>query len=401
MQRKGGVYLCFENRAGNARRRELCMIYRNATIVDGTGAAPHTADLRTEGDRIVKIGQGLEGDEALDCTGKILTPGFVDIHIHGCVGVDTCDGDPQALSKMAAHLATCGVTAFCPTTMTVSDEEICAAVRTVRAAVENPPAGAVVLGVNMEGPFINPAKKGAQKEEFVRNPSISTFRRYWAESDGTIKLVDIAPEQPGAHEFLRGARELCTVSIAHTEANYDQATWSFRHGVTHATHLFNAMPGLTHRAPGTVGAVFDSSRVTAELICDGFHIHPAALRIAFHQLGAGRICVISDSMRAAGMPDGVSELGGQTVFVKNGEARLADGTIAGSTTNLLKEVQNLVSWGVPIEQAVQAASLTPCREIHEDAQRGSLEPGKRADLLVLNAGTLTLQRTVIGGKAVL
>lgn len=383
MQGKGGVYLCFENKAGSARRRELCMIYRNATIVDGTGAAPHTADLRTEGDRIVKIGQGLEGDETLDCTGKILTPGFVDIHIHGCVGVDTCDGDPQALGKMAAHLATCGVTAFCPTTMTVSDEEICAAVRTVRAAVENPPAGAVVLGVNMEGPFINPAKKGAQKEEFVRAPSISTFRRYWAESDGTIKLVDIAPEQPGAHEFLRGARELCTVSIAHTEANYDQATWSFRHGVTHATHLFNAMPGLTHRAPGTVGAVFDSSRVTAELICDGFHIHPAALRVAFNLL-KGRICVISDSMRAAGLSDGVYDLGGQAVTVKGKTALLADGTIAGSVTNLHQELKNLVSYGVPMEEALRAMTLTPAREIGLDQEIGTLEPGKRADIVVLD-----------------
>lgn len=376
------------------------MIYRNATIVNGTGAAPRTADLRTEGDRIVKIGQGLEGGETLDCTGKILTPGFVDIHIHGCVGVDTCDGDPAALEKMAAHLAKCGVTAFCPTTMTVSDAEIRAAVRAVRRAVEQPPAGAAVLGVNMEGPFISPHKKGAQKGEFVRDPSLGAFRDYWAESGYTIKLVDIAPERPGAHEFLRGVRELCTVSIAHTEADYDQAMWSFRHGITHATHLFNAMPGMTHRAPGTVGAVFDSSRVTAELICDGFHIHPAVLRTAFRQLGAGRICVISDSMRAAGMPDGVSELGGQTVYVRSGEARLQDGTIAGSTTNQLKEVQNLVKWGIPVEQAVQAASLTPCREVHEDARRGSLEPGKRADLLVLHAGTLALERTVIGGRRV-
>ena len=140
--------------------------------------------------------------------------------------------------------------------------------------------------------------------------------------------------------------------------------------------------------------------MTAELICDGFHLHPATLRIVFRQLGASRICIISDSMRAAGMPDGVSELGGQTVYVKHGEARLKDGTIAGSTTNLLKEVQNLVSWGIPIEQAVEAATQTPCREVREDACRGSLEPGKRADLLVLDAGTLHLDRTVVGGRTV-
>lgn len=376
------------------------MIYRNATIVNGTGAAPRTADLRTEGDRIVKIGHNLTGDEVLDCTGKVLTPGFVDIHIHGCVNMDTCDGSAEAIEKMSAHLAACGVTAFCPTTMTVSDEEIRRAVRTAGAAVGREMPGAQVLGVNMEGPFISPSRKGAQKEEYVRDPDFDVFSSYWEESGRTIKLVDIAPERPHTQEFLRGARELCTVSIAHTDADYDQAMWAFRHGVTHATHLFNAMPGLTHRAPGVVGAVFDSEHVTAELICDGFHLHPATLRIVFRQLGASRICIISDSMRAAGMPDGVSELGGQTVYVKHGEARLKDGTIAGSTTNLLKEVQNLVSWGIPIEQAVEAATQTPCREVKEDACRGSLEPGKRADLLVLDAGTLHLDRTVVGGRTV-
>ena len=375
------------------------MLYQNAELLNGDFQLVR-ADLRTEGERICEVGQALQGEQVTDLSGCLLLPGLVDIHIHGCVGADTCDADPDLLRKMAAHLAQGGVTSFCPTTMTVSEETIRASLRAVREVMQAEQQGAAVLGVNMEGPYINAHKRGAQKESFVEKPDLAQFYSYWEESGKSIKLVDIAPESPDASAFIRGARELCTVSIAHTTADYDTAVQAFHTGVSHVTHLFNAMPGLNHRAPGVVGAVFDSSGVTAELICDGFHIHPAVLRIAFRQLGAARICVISDSMRAAGLPDGVSELGGQTVYVKNGEARLADGTIAGSTTNLLKEVQNLVSFGIPLPNAVQAASLTPAREVREDHTRGSLVPGKLADLLVLDRETLALRQVICRGRRV-
>lgn len=375
------------------------MLYKNAELLDGDFHLIH-ADLRTEGAYIAEIGQDLQDEQVTDLSGCLLLPGFVDIHIHGCAGADTCDAVPEAIWKMSSYLPKCGVTSFCPTTMTVSDETIRAALREVRNVMKHPEkeAGAAVLGVNMEGPYINPRRCGSQKKECVQELNFQQFLSYWEESGKTIKMVDIAPERPNAHAFIEGAKKLCTVSIAHTEADYHSAMSAFQWGITHVTHLFNAMPGLQQRAPGVVGAVFDSKRVTAELICDGFHVHPAVLRTVFRQLGPERICIISDSMRAAGQPDGVSELGGQTVYVKNGRACLADGTIAGSTTNLLKEVQNLVSFGIPLPDAVHAASLTPAREVGENHMRGSLAPGKYADMLVLDRRTLERRQTIGMGR---
>ena len=244
--------------------------------------------------------------------------------------------------------------------------------------------GARVVGVNMEGPFISKERKGAQKEEDILPPDFLMFQRFYQLSGGLIRLVDIAPEQPGGMEFAEKASQLCTVSIAHTTAGYEEAKAAFDRGITHATHLFNAMNGLSHRAPGVVGAVFDDSRVRGELICDGFHIHPAVLRTAFRLLG-DRALVVSDSMRANGMPEGEPfDLGGQLVTVREGKATLADGTIAGSVTNLHQEIKNLVSFGVPLAQAVKAATLIPAQAIGLEDEIGSIAPGKRADLVVLD-----------------
>ncbi len=196
--------------------------------------------------------------------------------------------------------------------------------------------------------------------------------------------MDVAPECENARTFIPKAAGMCTVSIAHSDADYDTAMESFRLGITHATHLFNAMTGLHHRNPGVVGAVFDHPGIRAELICDGLHVHPAVLRMAFRLLGEERSIVVSDSMRAAGLPDGESELGGQKVFLKNGAARLADGTIAGSTTNLLDEVRNLVRYGIPLRQAVRSATINPAAEIGMDGEIGSIREGKRADLIALD-----------------
>lgn len=356
------------------------------------------ADIAVENGKISGIGAISASDsENLDLTDCTVTPGFVDIHIHGGVGFDTCDGTREAIAGIAGYLAKHGVTSFCPTTMTVSPEEIKKALLAVKQCMEQPPEGAAVRGVNMEGPYINAHKKGAQREECVRTPDWEQFRKFFELSGGIVKLVDIAPECEGAEEFIRHASQLCTVSLAHTEATYEQATESFRNGITHATHLFNAMPGLSHRAPGSVGAVFDSGSVRAELICDGFHIHPATLRIAFRQLGEDRTIVISDSMRAAGQPDGDYDLGGQTVLVRRGEARLADGTIAGSTTNLCAEVKNLISFGIPLRQVIKSATINPAREIGIDGITGSIRTGKAADLNVFD-GEWNLLYTFIGGK---
>lgn len=344
-------------------------------------------DLEIEGGRIRQVGEKLswsQNDLVVDCQGYTIVPGFVDVHIHGCAGADTCDGKRESIDAMAEFLLTKGVTSFCPTTMTVDRAEIEAALLAAKACVDQPGPGARVVGVNMEGPFIAAARKGAQKEEAILPPDPELFRHFQELSGGIVRLVDIAPEQPGGLAFIREVKDLCAVSIAHTTANYDQAKESFDAGITHATHLFNAMSGLHHRDPGVVGAVFDDSRVYAELICDGFHIHPAALRTAFQVLG-DRALVISDSMRANGMPEGEPfDLGGQMVTVREGKATLADGTIAGSVSNLHQEVKNLVRFGIPLEQAVKAASLIPARSIGLEEEIGSIAPGKRADLVVLD-----------------
>ena len=346
-------------------------------------------DIEIEDGKILRVGKDLprkEEDLAVACAGSYtVVPGFVDVHIHGCAGADTCDATREALEAMAAFLLAHGVTSFCPTTMTTSRETIQAALLAAKDMMDHPmEGGARVVGVNMEGPFIAKERKGAQKEEDILPPDFPLFQRFYEESGGIVRLVDVAPEQPGGLDFVEKASQLCTVSIAHTTADYDQAKAAFDKGVTHATHLFNAMSGLHHRKPGVVGAVFDDSRVRGELICDGFHIHPAVLRAAFRLLG-DRALIVSDSMRANGMPEGEAfDLGGQMVTVHQGKALLPDGTIAGSVTNLHQEIKNLVSFGVPFEQAVKAATLLPARAIGLDGEIGSIAPGKRADLVVLD-----------------
>lgn len=345
-------------------------------------------DLEIEDGKIKRIGENLsrkDVDMAVDCQGYTIIPGFVDIHIHGCAGSDACDGSREALDNMARFLIGKGVTSFCPTTMTVGRDTLERALKAAKECIAHPLRdGARAVGVNMEGPFISKEKRGAQKQEDILPPDPELFRHFYELSGGAIRLVDIAPEQPGGYEFARQIQKFCTVSIAHTTADYDEAKQAFSCGVTHATHLFNAMNGMSHRSPGVVGGVFDDSRVRAELICDGFHIHPAVLRTAFRLLG-DRAIVISDSMRASGMPEGDEfDLGGQTVLVRDGRATLKDGTLAGSVTNQHQEIKNLVKFGVPFEEAVRAATLTPAKAIGLEGEIGSIETGKRADLVVLD-----------------
>ena len=271
--------------------------------------------------------------------------------------------------------------------MTLSFEELQKIFGNV-AACKDKVSGAYIQGINMEGPYIALSKKGAQNGEYVRNPDKDEFRRLYDGCGGIISVVDIAPECDGAEAFIREVQPYCPVSIAHTAAGYDEAVQAIEWGVRHATHLYNAMSGLTHRSPGVVGACFDMGRtygVQAELICDGFHIHPAALRVAFHQMGEDGTVIISDSMRAAGHTDGEYDLGGQTVYVKDGKALLADGTIAASTSNMYEELKNVIRFGIPMKQAIKSATINPARSIRVDDVTSSIKVGKYADLLVLDA----------------
>ncbi len=373
------------------------MILKNAEVFDPEFNLVR-ADIAVDGQKISRVAPGLSGGEEIDLTGCIVAPGFVDIHIHGCVGADTCDAKRESIAKMAAYLARSGVTSFCPTTMTVALPEIEAALACVRDCMEHPPEGAAVRGANMEGPYLSSEKKGAQNEEFIRKPDFEEFRGIFERSGGIIKVVDVAPESEGAEAFITAASRLCRVSFAHSGADYEQAKESFRWGVTHVTHLFNAMTGLHHRAPGAVGAVFDSDSVRAEIICDGIHIHPAVLRLAFHLLGGDRAVVISDALPAAGLPDGSSFLlGGQRVYVKGGRAALASGSLAGSTTNVCEEVRNLVRFGIPLRQAVKSATLNPAKEIGAQDEIGTVEPGKYADLVALGRDGLPLRLSMAKG----
>lgn len=364
------------------------MFLINANYLDKDFKLVH-GDIQVDNGKIARTGQDLPRspeDMAVDCQGYTIVPGFIDVHIHGCDGADTGDGTVEAIETMARFLLAHGVTSFCPTTATISCQDIEAALLAAKTAHDKPiEDGAKVVGVNMEGPFFSHERKGAQNEEYILAPDFALFKKWYELSQGLVRLIDVATEQPRGEDFVKRAKELCTVSIAHTTAKYEDAKDAFDWGVTHATHLFNAMNGLHHRKPGVVGAVLEDERVRAELICDGEHIHPAVLRIAFRLLG-DRALIVSDSLRANGMPEGAEyDLGGQTVKISGGKCILADGTIAGSVTNLHQEVKNLVSWGVPFEQAVKAATLIPARAIGLDAELGSIEPGKAADLVVLDA----------------
>ncbi len=376
------------------------MIIKNGQVFNSNGRFI-PADVELAGDRIVKVAPAgtLHGDEELDAAGKYVTPGFVDIHIHGAAGSDFCDGmdgSDKYVRAMQKYLGSQGVTSFLGTTMAFSEEILDRIFDTARPIFGQEGYGAVLRGVNMEGPFFNKAKKGAQAEEYIIDPDWEMFQRLWERSGHNIRLVDVAPELPGALEFAQKASKLCTVSIAHTCATYEEATAAFANGFTHTTHLFNAMPAFTHRAPGVVGAASDFAE-HIEMICDGIHLNPAVVRAVFNMFGPDRVCIISDAMQACGMPNGEYSLGGQKVFMTDGLATLADGTIAGSATCQAEGFRRAVKFGVPLESALKAATINPAKAAGLDDEVGSIAVGKRADVLVLGAD-LHPEHIFIGGK---
>lgn len=356
------------------------------------------ADVQLEGDRIVKLAPAgtLEGDEAIDAAGKYVVPGFVDIHMHGAAGADFCDGAAEDIATISRYEGSVGVTSFLGTTMAFDEPILTGIFQAANSRFGKEGEGAVLRGVNMEGPFFNKAKKGAQAEKYIVDPDFDMFQRLYDLTGGQIRLVDIAPELPGALEFIEKASKMCTVSLAHTCANYDQAKAAYAAGATHATHLFNAMPAFTHREPGVVGAAADDA-AHVEMISDGIHLHPAVVRAVFSLFGADRVCLISDSMRAAGMPNGVYSLGGQTVYMTDGKATLEDGTIAGSATCLPECFRRAVKFGVPLEAALKAATINPAKAAGLFDEVGSITVGKRADVLVLDKD-LQPEHIFIGGK---
>lgn len=343
-------------------------------------------------------GQSETGPE-VDLDGAYVLPGLVDLHIHGAAGADASDGDVRGLRVMADYLAKCGVTAFAAASVTLPyqtlERAFAAAERFCR---EQPQGCARLLGIRMEGPFFAEKRKGAQNPAFLQTPDLVAFERLRTVSGDRICIVDVAPELPGAEAFIRAASQCCTVSLGHTDTSYEGAKAAFQAGASHVTHLFNAMPPVHHREPGLIGAASELETVTAELICDGRHVHPSAVRMAF-KLFPDRICLVSDGLSCCGLEEGTYDLGGQSAELKDGLAWLADGTIAGAATNLYDGLRNAVSFGIPAADAIRAATIRPACVLGVDKELGSIEPGKLADFVVCDKD-LNRLAVYVGGQLV-
>lgn len=367
------------------------------------GEAFRTGTVAIEGDRIAEVAfedaaaaaANAEGD-VINASGCYVIPGLVDLHFHGCMGADFCDGTQEAIDTLARYEASRGVTAICPATMTYP-EDVLAPIMDATATYVDKADGAALVGINMEGPYISPDNIGAQNPAYLHAPDLAMFNRLQERSGGLVKLVDIAPEVEGSLDFIRAAAGKVRVSIAHTQADYDTATAAFEAGARQATHLCNAMPPLHHRKPGPIGAAFDNPEVTVELIADGVHIHPAMVRFLFAAFGAERMILISDSMMAAGLDDGEYSLGGQPVTVRGNRATLHDGTIAGSNTDLMSCLSTAVlNMNIPLESAVKAATANPARVLGLEGKHGVLAAGAAADAVVLD-DQLNIKHIVLRG----
>ena len=354
------------------------------------------ADFRIENGKITEI--GIMDEDGKDMSGLTALPGFIDIHIHGGNDGDFSDANRNALDKISTYLAKHGVTSFCGTSMTLDNKSLTDIVKCGREYAGNE-AGAKLVGINLEGPFISYDKKGAQNGAFVRAGTVEEFNQLFKDSGEMVKLITIAPEAFDSTEFITEASKKCAVSIGHTSADSQEAQKAIQLGICHATHLYNAMSGMSHREAGVVGTVMDNENVMCELICDGGHVCPVVVRNTFRILGENRICVISDSMRGAGLGEGKFDLGGQTTYVhKNGKyAVLEDGTIAASITNVFAEFKNLISFGIDFRAALKSCTINPAKAIGLDDEIGSLATGKSADILFVDE-KLDLKEVYINGK---
>lgn len=338
----------------------------------------------------------LSDEEILDAQGLLVMPGLTDIHTHGAVKADFSDGDLEGMRRVQSYEASVGVTQFCPTSMTLGLDHLAQVFQGVQELQKGQPQGAEVLGIHMEGPYINAEKLGAQNPAYVIPGKYADFARLRELSGDNIRVISLAPENPGTLDFIRQIADETLVSVAHTKASYEETSAAFAAGARHLTHMFNAMPGLHHREPGPIAAAHDCPEVTVELIGDGVHIHPAVVRLAF-DLFPGRICLVSDSMRATGLEDGEYDLGGQNVLVRGREARLANGSLAGSVTNLADCLRTVYRMGVPLEDAIYAATACPAEAIGLGELYGSLKPGAYANFILSDAG-LNFQAVYLRGR---
>lgn len=343
------------------------------------------------------------GGDTLDASGCYVIPGLVDVHFHGAMGEDFSDATPEGLQKIADYELSQGVAYICPAGMTLPEDQLTAICKNTAAHRRENAGGAEVVGVHLEGPFLCMAKKGAQNADFLQNPDVPMLKRLQKAAEGCVKLVTLAPEQPGSIEFIREAKEMgIHVSVGHTTADYNTAKAAFEAGANHATHLYNAMPPLAHRDPGVIGAAYEAPSVMAELICDGIHIHPAVVRLTFGLFGKERVIIISDSLRATGMPDGEYPFGGQMIEVHGNRATILHHpeTLAGSVTSLMGCLRQAVKFGVPMADAVRACTYNPAQSIGIDSRAGTLDAGKEASLVLLDREDLSIRTIIFKGRTV-
>jgi len=366
------------------------MVIKNANVF-GKDCKFNKREIYIENDLIV---QSATDNEIIDATDLYAIPGLIDIHIHGSAGHDFCDATQEAIKSMANYLGKNGITAFCPTSMTLSEERLEKIY--LNASKYKNENGALVCGINMEGPFVSEAKKGAQNGAYLQNPSIELFDRLNDISNNLVKLVTLAPELNNSMEFISNVKNRVSISLGHTTADYNTAMKAFEKGADHVTHLYNAMLPFSHREPALIGAARDSNAFV-ELISDGVHVHPSVVRATYKMFTDDNVVLISDNMMAAGMQDGKYELGKQEVTVHGNRATLADGTIAGSVTNLMKCMKAAISFGVSIESAIKSATINPAKSIHEDKTMGSISVGKLANIVLLDKG-LNIKSVYIKGK---
>lgn len=346
--------------------------------------------------RFVSVFTGdCEDKDAVDLKEQYVIPGLVDLHIHGCFGDDFSDADKEGILRMSRHLAALGVTSFLPTTMTLDEEQYIRIAEALNEAVNNADEQCSrILGMRMEGPFLSEAKKGAHAPVYLQKPNLELFHAVQTVSEDRLRIIDVAPETEGAITFIQSASKEAIVSLAHTDATYEEALDAFNEGAKHVTHLFNAMRPLRHRDPGIIAALFDSSEITTEIIGDGIHVHEAMVRLAYREC-RGRICLISDALRCMGEKDGKYNLAGEIVTLEGGVARLSDGTIAGAASNVCDTLLNIISMGIPKEEAILSVTSVPAKVIGND-NIGEIAEGKYADFIVCDA-KLNRRSVYLGG----